>query len=152
MIRSCPACHAQNRIPLARLADAGKCGRCKSPLGPLAEPLDVGADEFRQIASAVKVPILVDFWAAWCGPCRMAAPEVKRLAEVMRGQAVVLKVDTEKNPDIASEYQVRAIPYFAVLAGGQLVHQQAGLVRYQEMERWLREAGAGGPAASTPAS
>ena len=86
--------------------------------------------------------VLVDFWAAWCGPCRMAAPEVKRTAENMAGRALVLKVDTEAHPQLAARYNVRGIPNFLVLKDGKVVTQRPGLVSHTQMEEWLRAAGA----------
>ncbi|MCX6613091.1 MAG: thioredoxin domain-containing protein [Acidobacteria bacterium] len=92
---TCAACGTQNRIPARYLASTGKCGVCKAVLAPLGFPLDVDEAGFDAIVGAAKVPVLVDFWAEWCGPCKMAAPEVKELAREMAGKAIVLKVDTD---------------------------------------------------------
>ena len=89
----------------------------------------------------VSVPVLVDFWAAWCGPCRMAAPEVERTAKNVAGRAVVLKVDTDAHPGLAQRFGVTGIPNFVVLKGGRVVQQQAGFVPHTRMEEWLRSAG-----------
>lgn len=140
MIRSCPKCGQQNRMPLSRLAEVAHCGSCKANLPPVDEPIEVDREQFREIVNSTRVPVLVDFWAEWCPPCRMAAPHVARVAKNLAGEALVLKVDTEENPELAAVFKVQGIPNFAVLVGGNLVHQQAGLVPHHEMERWLRNA------------
>lgn len=140
VIRNCPACGKPNRIPARHLSDTGRCGACKEPLAAVSEPIEVSAAEFDEIIRESKVPVLVDFWAAWCGPCRMAAPHVAQTARDLAGRAVVLKVDTERHPDLAARYRVQGIPNFAVFSNGQLQFQQAGLVDSTTMKSWLARA------------
>lgn len=142
MIRACGACGQRNRIGAEHLADAGLCGACKAALPALAEPLAVTAAEFDEILAKSRVPVLVDFWAAWCGPCRAAAPEVARTAQAMAGKALVLKVDTEKEQALAGRYRVQSIPNFMVFHGGKPVRQQPGLVGAEVLQGWLLDAGA----------
>jgi thioredoxin 2 len=142
VIRACASCGKQNRVPAKFLASTGRCGSCKSPLPSIAEPLAADEQLFDEVVKNSPVPILVDFWAGWCRPCVAAAPEVARTAANMAGKAVVLKVDTEKHPQVAARFQVNSIPNFVVLSGGRVVSQQAGLVDHNEMERWLKSAAA----------
>jgi thioredoxin 2 len=140
LVRKCPACGTSNRIPPEHLADTGSCGSCKGPIPPAAEPIEADPALFDDVVQRVTVPVLVDFWAAWCGPCRMAAPEVHRTAENVAGRALVLKVDTDAHPALAQRFGVQSIPNFVVLKAGKVVHQQAGFVSHSRMEEWLRGA------------
>jgi thioredoxin 2 len=139
VVRACKVCGQKNRIPGAHLSDTGRCGACKSPLPPTDEAIAVDAQLFDEIIQNSKVPVLVDFWAEWCGPCKMAAPEVAKTAKDMAGRAVVLKVDTERYPELASRFNVRGIPNFAIFRAGRLVQQQAGAVGHEQMENWLNQ-------------
>ena len=140
IVRNCSSCGKPNRIPAKHLANTGRCGACKAALPPMAKPIEVGTAEFDEIIRDSKVPVLVDFWAAWCGPCRVAAPHVEQTARDLAGRAVVLKVDTERFPELAARYNVQGIPNFAVFVRGGLQFQQAGLADTNTMKSWLARA------------
>jgi thioredoxin 2 len=142
VILTCPSCGKKNRSPVERLADVGRCGACKTEISPVVKPIEADPELFLDVTRNARVPVLVDFWADWCGPCKMAAPEVARTAAEMAGRALVLKVDTERYPQLAAEFGVQSIPNFVVLKGGLLVSQNAGVVSSAQMKEWLVRAGA----------
>ncbi len=141
MVIACPACGRKNRVAAGNLADVGKCGACHAEIPARSAPIEVDPPQFDEIVRAARVPVLVDFWAAWCAPCRMAAPEVEKTAARSAGRALVLKVNTELHPDLAGRFRVQGIPNFIVLRAGKIVTQQAGLVPSERMLQWLSAAG-----------
>ena len=127
MIRACPSCGAKNRISPARLDRRAKCGKCQTPLLPLDAPQTIASTEqFDELVREASLPVLVDFWADWCGPCRMVAPELEKLARAKAGDVVVAKVDTEALPGVAGRFGIRSIPTMILFRGGQEVKRVTG--------------------------
>ena len=125
---ACGSCGATNRLKYAGLGRAARCAKCHADLPFPSEPIDVnGTQAFDAAVSNASLPIIVDFWAAWCGPCRMVAPEIKKAAANLAGRALVLKVDTDANPELSSRFGIRSIPTIGVFKNGREVTRVAGV-------------------------
>ena len=128
VIRACKTCGRKNRTPAKHLADAGQCGACKSSLPPVDEPLEVDSALFDEIIQNARVPVLVDFWAAWCAPCRALAPTIDSIAEEYKGRVKVGKLDVDANGSTAARFNIRGIPTLLVIKDGQVKEQIVGAV------------------------
>lgn len=133
----CPHCQAVNRLPAERLTEGGTCGKCKQPLFT-GEPLAVDAEAFARQRERSDLPLLVDFWAPWCGPCRMMAPAFAQAARQLEPQFRLLKVNTEEQPALAQHYGIRSIPTLMLFAGGREIARQAGATDVAGIVRWAR--------------
>ncbi|MDT8404313.1 thioredoxin TrxC [Sulfuriflexus sp.] len=133
----CPHCAGVNRVPAARLTQAPKCGKCKQPLFD-GKPLELTATNFRQHIGRSDIPVLVDFWAPWCGPCKMMAPVFEEAAMQLEPHVRVAKVNTETEQTLAGQFGIRSIPTLALFRGGQEVAHQAGAMDLNSLTRWVR--------------
>ena len=140
-IRACSNCGQRNRLVYERLGSTFRCTKCQTPLPAVAEPIDVpGSVEFDALIAKASLPVLIDFWAPWCGPCKMVAPEFVKVAAAGAGRWIVAKVNTEALPDLGARFNIRAIPTMAVFQGGLEVARQAGAMPAARIEQFLQQA------------
>ncbi|MCB9666357.1 MAG: thiol reductase thioredoxin [Alphaproteobacteria bacterium] len=125
LVLPCTACGALNRVPAERLAAGPTCGRCHGPLRADA-PVEVDDDRLERLVKASTVPVLVDFWAPWCGPCRMVAPHLEALARQEQGRLIVAKINVDHHTRVAGQLGVQGIPTLAVYRGGRLERSESG--------------------------
>lgn len=133
---ACPACGKTNRVP-AQAAGRPRCGNCKADLPWI---VDAGDADFSAVAEQSPVPVLVDFWAAWCGPCRMVSPVLDKLARERPGRIKLVKVDVDKSPGLSRRFDVQAIPTLMVLVDGKVAARQAGAAPAEALRTWLDRA------------
>jgi thioredoxin 2 len=132
----CPHCDAVNRIPANKPVGQAKCGRCHKPLFS-GKPFPVYAKSFAIHIQRNEIPVVVDFWADWCGPCKIMAPAFERIATELEPDVRFLKVDTESERDLASRYNVRSIPMLILFQNGRIVAQRAGTSDTQALRAWI---------------
>ena len=141
ILLNCPNCGRRNRMKYEGLGKVFRCGQCRSELQPTAEPVDVRNDlAFDALVNHSSVPVLVDFWAPWCGPCKMVAPEVRKVARETAGRLLVAKVNTEELPSLARRFRVSAIPTMTLFKNGLEVARQAGAMPAPQIRKFVEQA------------
>lgn len=141
LIAACEQCGQRNRLPYDSLGGSFRCGKCRSEIAPPHEPLEVSDERhFGALVTSSALPVLVDFWAPWCGPCKMVAPELAAVAAEGAGRWLVAKVNTEELPRVAEQHQIAGIPTFIVFRNGVAVARQSGAMPASHIRRLIASA------------
>ena len=140
IIVACSACGKKNRLAYDKLGGAVRCGECKQPLPSVNVPVELHSTaDFDRLVGASALPVLVDYWAPWCGPCRMVAPELEKVAERQRGRMLVVKVNTDELSELGERHNVRSIPTLAVFVNGREAARAAGARQASDIEAWAQQ-------------
>jgi len=147
IIVPCGKCGTKNRLAYGRLGDAVQCGNCKESIAAPNEPIEMKSTaDFDRLIAQSSLPVLVDYWAPWCGPCRMVAPELQKVAARQSGRALIVKVNTDELSDLGQRFNVRSIPTLAVFGGGKELARESGARPAEAIEAFLARAQAAAPA------
>ncbi|MDX5329019.1 MAG: thioredoxin TrxC [Marinobacter sp.] len=136
----CPHCHKTNRVPAEKLSAGGNCGACKQALWP-DQLLDLTEQTFAAHTGRSDVPVVVDFWASWCGPCKVMAPQFEQAAKAWRGKVRFAKLNTEQSPGPAGQFGIRSIPTMILFQNGREVARQSGAMNQAQISQWLQSKG-----------
>src|SRR5689334_10877102 len=139
IVTACPSCGQKNRLAYDHLESASRCAKCKQPLPPLSFPIEIpSAADFDRVIASASVPVVVDFWAPWCGPCRMVAPELEKVAARNAGRYLIVKVNTDALPGLGERFRIMSIPTMAVFVDGREAGRTSGARPAPEIESFIQ--------------
>jgi thioredoxin 2 len=141
IVVTCPSCGQKNRLAYERLGEHVRCGKCKTLLTAPSSPIEItSSSDFDRLIARTSLPVVVDYWAPWCGPCRIVAPEIQKVAERQTGRYLVVKVNTDVLSDLGERFGIRSIPTMAVFEGGREIARTAGARPARDIEAFVENA------------